>query len=214
MIDRVPAIQPGSSGSISGGIRNFNFFVDTGCVLCILFCVVFGAWAARQMKYLWCRGSDRSVAEWAVTCEATEGLENEQSLILQPLLSLYLRHRSFSNPSIASPTWQLILQTVCSFTYVTETSPTSSGEPHMLCGWPWHSNDHRFRDILLCMCLVFWFIVCAPPAGTWPTGIWVLSRARTSLPAFCAWTVCRMPSLVCDGRGRYGHSLRCTGTVS
>ena len=49
--------------------------------------------------------------------EATEGLENEQSLILQPfccliyitahsqtLLLLHLRHRSFPNPSVASPT--------------------------------------------------------------------------------------------------------------
>ena len=74
-----------------------------------------------------------------MSCEvgkATEGLENEL-FILQPyhhftyvtthsptLLSLHLRHSSFSNPSVASPTSQLILQPFCRFTYVTVHSPT------------------------------------------------------------------------------------------
>ena len=40
------------------------------------------------------------------------------------LPSLYLRHSSFSNPSVASPTSQLILQPFPRFTYVTTHSPT------------------------------------------------------------------------------------------
>ena len=48
--------------------------------------------------------------------EATEGLENEQSL--------HLRHYSFSNPSVALPTSQLILQLFRCFTYVTVHSQT------------------------------------------------------------------------------------------
>ena len=38
--------------------------------------------------------------------------------------SLHLRHSSFSNPSVASPTSQLILQPFRCFTYVTDHSPT------------------------------------------------------------------------------------------
>ena len=40
------------------------------------------------------------------------------------LPSLYLRHSSFSNPSVALPTSQLILQPFRSFTYITAYSPT------------------------------------------------------------------------------------------
>ena len=73
-----------------------------------------------------------------------EGLENELlcrwsdgKLILQPfhrftyitahsrtLPSLYLRHSSFSNPSIALPTSQPILQPFHCFTYITAHSPS------------------------------------------------------------------------------------------
>ena len=42
--------------------------------------------------------------------EATEELENE----------LYLRHSSFSNPSVASPTSQIILKSFRRFNYVTD----------------------------------------------------------------------------------------------
>ena len=42
--------------------------------------------------------------------EVTVRLENEQSL--------HLRHSSFSNPSVASPTWQLIIQPFRCFTYI------------------------------------------------------------------------------------------------
>ena len=40
------------------------------------------------------------------------------------LPALYLRHSSFSNPSVASSTSQLILQSFLHFTYVTAHSPT------------------------------------------------------------------------------------------
>ena len=66
----------------------------------------------------------------------------EALLILQPfrhftyvtahsptLPSLYLRHRSFSNPSVASLTSQLILQPFFRFSYVTGSSLMSPGEP-------------------------------------------------------------------------------------
>ena len=41
------------------------------------------------------------------------------------------RHSSFSNPSVAPPTWQLILQPFFRFSYVTGSSLTSPGEPPM-----------------------------------------------------------------------------------
>ena len=47
------------------------------------------------------------------------------------LTSLYLRHSSFSNPSVASPTSQLILQPFFHFSYFTCSSLTSAGEPPM-----------------------------------------------------------------------------------
>ena len=78
---------------------------------------------------------------WRMSCdvgEVTESLENELcSCGLQAfchftyvtahsptLPSLYLRHNSFSNHSVASPTSQLILQHFRHFTYVTTHSPT------------------------------------------------------------------------------------------
>ena len=45
------------------------------------------------------------------------------------LRSLYLRHSSFSNPSVASPTSQYILQPFFRFSYVTSSSLNSPGEP-------------------------------------------------------------------------------------
>ena len=42
--------------------------------------------------------------------------------------SLHLRHNSFSNPSVTSPTSQLILQPSFRFSYVTGSSLTSPGE--------------------------------------------------------------------------------------
>ena len=94
---------------------------------------------------------------WKMSCdvgEVMESLENEQSSQLQSqqssfsnlschftyitthsptLPSLYLHHSSFSNPSIASPTSQFILQPFFHFSYVTSSSLNSPGEPPMLC---------------------------------------------------------------------------------
>ena len=47
------------------------------------------------------------------------------------LPSLYLRHSSFSNPSVASPTSQFILQPFFRFCYVTSSSLNSPGDPPM-----------------------------------------------------------------------------------
>ena len=45
--------------------------------------------------------------------------------------SLYLRHSSISNPSVASSTLQFILQPFFRFSYVTSSSLNSPGEPPM-----------------------------------------------------------------------------------
>ena len=60
---------------------------------------------------LWRRWSDGEVGEWA---------------------ELYLCHSSFSNPSIASPTSQFILQPFFRFSYVRSSSLNSPGEPPMV----------------------------------------------------------------------------------
>ena len=78
----------------------------------------------RVGEELWRRWSDGKFGQWA-------------RLILQPfrrftyvithpptLPSLYLRHSSFSNPSVPLPTSHLILQPFRRFTYVTAHSPT------------------------------------------------------------------------------------------
>ena len=88
---------------------------------------------------LWRRWSDRKVREWAELIVIVIA-----ELILQhfrhftyvtthspTLPSLYLRHSSFSNPSVASPTWQFILQPFFRFSYVTSSSLNSPGEPPM-----------------------------------------------------------------------------------
>ena len=75
---------------------------------------------------------DLTTIDWIMrrmTCDvgkATEGLKNEQSLILQHLSSLDLRHSSLSNHSVASPTSQLVIQPFRRFTYVTARYPTLS----------------------------------------------------------------------------------------
>ena len=48
------------------------------------------------------------------------------------LPTLYVRHSSLSNPSVASPTSQLILQPFFRYPYVTSSSLNSPGEPHMI----------------------------------------------------------------------------------
>ena len=90
---------------------------------------------------LWRRWSDGKVGEWAKLIVMVIA-----ELILQPfphfthvtahspaLPSLYLRHSSSSNSSVASPTSQLILQPFFRFSYVSGFSLTSPGEPPMLC---------------------------------------------------------------------------------
>ena len=65
-----------------------------------------------------------------MTCnigKAAECLENEAQPHPPTLTSLHLRHSSFFNPSVAPPTSQHILQPFRCFTYITCTSPTSSG---------------------------------------------------------------------------------------
>ena len=64
---------------------------------------------------LWRRWSNGRVGEWVVTWAL---------LIFQTFPSLHLRHSSFSNPSVALPTSQLILQPFRCFTYVTVHSPS------------------------------------------------------------------------------------------
>ena len=67
--------------------------------------------------------------------EMTERLENERAHFTyvtthSPTLpSLYLRHSSFYNPSVASPTSQFILQPFFRFSCVTSSSLNSPGEP-------------------------------------------------------------------------------------
>ena len=48
--------------------------------------------------------------------------------------SLYVRHKSFCNPSVASPTSQFILQSFFRLSYVTSSSLNSPGEPPMIYG--------------------------------------------------------------------------------
>ena len=55
------------------------------------------------------------------------------------LLSLYLCHSSFSKPSVALPTSQLILQPFFRFSYSTCFSLTSSGKSLMQTGMHMHS---------------------------------------------------------------------------
>ena len=105
---------------------------------------------------LWRRWSNGRVGEWAVSVgKATEELENElwrrwsdgeMSSAHSPtflrrfthvtahsptLPSLYLRHSSFFNPSVALPSSQLILQPFFRFFYGTGSSLTSPGESLM-----------------------------------------------------------------------------------
>ena len=62
---------------------------------------------------LWRRWSDGKVAEWAETISRAHS---------PTFPSLHLCHSSFSNPSVASPTSQFILQPLFRFSYVTGSS--------------------------------------------------------------------------------------------
>ena len=72
-------------------------------------------WVNTFKSVLWIMGS----SPYDVG-EETEGLENELCSAHSPNLPLlHLHHSSFSNPSVASPTSQLILQSFQCFTYIT-----------------------------------------------------------------------------------------------
>ena len=94
---------------------------------------------------LWRMWSDWELGEWAELIVIVTPSTSQFILILQafhhftyvtahsPTLSLlYLCHNSFSNPSVASPTSQLILQPFFCFSYVTGFSLMSPGEPPMI----------------------------------------------------------------------------------
>ena len=63
------------------------------------------------------------------------------------LSSLHQRRSSFSIPSVASSTSLLILQLFRSLTYITSTSPTSSGEPPMIYNGLYHGcANHAIEE--------------------------------------------------------------------
>ena len=109
-------VQQGSSiFRVRGPIYIFHIILwaaviaDYKIIMDILNTII-GAWAARQktlVKCLWRRWSNGRAEPHSPT-----------------LTSLHLCHSSFSNPSAALPTSQLILQLFRCFTYIIGTSPT------------------------------------------------------------------------------------------
>ena len=109
---------------------------------------------------LWRRWSDGNVGEWVeliVIVIAELILQHFRHLTYvtthSPTLpSLYLRHSSFYNPSVASPISQLILQPFFRFSYVTGSSLTSFGEPMLVTSlelfdvfsWYWKGSSCLF----------------------------------------------------------------------
>ena len=66
-------------------------------------------------------------------CYQTHRQGQRSRMLASPTFpSLYLRHSSFSNPSVASPTSRFIRQPFFRFSYVTSSSLNSSDEPRML----------------------------------------------------------------------------------
>ena len=75
------------------------------------------------------------------------------------LPSLYLCHSSFSNPSVASPRSQFILQPYFCFSYVTISSLNSPGEPPMqlqLMAWERSTCTLYLFNKSLQVCRVLW----------------------------------------------------------
>ena len=104
---------------------------------------------------LWRRRGDGKVREWPELIVIVIA-----ELILQPfnhftyvtihaptLPSLYLRHSSLSNPSVASRTPQFILQPFFRFSYVTSSSLTSPGMPPMIKALQAHSPSFVSLDL-------------------------------------------------------------------
>ena len=142
--------------------------------------IIIEAWAARQVTYvkcLWRRWSSGRAVEWAVTyvkrrkgwrmsCDVGEAPPHSPTLT-----SLHLRHSSFSNPSAALPTSQLILQPFRCFTYVIGTSHTSPGDPPMPLWW--------------CLIYQWWFcnLQWLRPAGLYERCKLALELKRLKTPA-------------------------------
>ena len=78
----------------------------------------------RLENELWRKWSNRRVGEWAVTYVKRRKGWRMSSAHSPTFPSLHVRHNSLSNPSVALPMSQLILQPFCCFTYVTVHSPT------------------------------------------------------------------------------------------
>ena len=87
----------------------------------------------ENQNELWRRWSDWKIGEWALFIlqsfsHFTYVTAHSDSPIF---LSLHVRHNSVSNPSVASPTSQLILQPFFCLSYITGFSLTLPGEPPM-----------------------------------------------------------------------------------
>ena len=80
---------------------------------------------------LWRMWSNGRVGQWTFLILQTFRHFTYVRTHSRTLPSLYVRHSSFSNPSVASSTSQLILQPFFRF-YVTGSSLTSPGEPPMI----------------------------------------------------------------------------------
>ena len=106
-----------------------------------------------------------------INCEVRESLENElcyfsklfvtsaRSQTHFPTLpSLYLRHSSFSNHSVGSPTSQFILQPFFRFSYVTSSSLNSPGEPPMV----WVFMCVACVSVCACACVSVCVKFCLP----------------------------------------------------
>ena len=98
------------------------------------------------------------ISLWApLTLDVDAPLNPNTHTYIHPTLpSLYLRQSSFSNPSIASPTSQLILQPFFCFSYITGSSLTTPGKlpMHGSSIWFWRVrqkckwNDRSKNEIL------------------------------------------------------------------
>ena len=84
---------------------------------------------------------------WRMNCEVGEATE----------ASLYLRHSSFSNPSVASPTSQFFLQPFFRFLYVTSSSLNAPGEPLMVMSLSTRMLHTIFQTTIL-KCVIFYLL--------------------------------------------------------
>ena len=82
--------------------------------------------------------------------------------------SLYLRHSSFPNPSVASSTSKFILQPFFRFSYVTSSSLNSPGEPPMLLPVINHIHMDKFISIPSSISeYSFSFVTFVIPSSKW-----------------------------------------------